>query len=132
MPFLFKSHCVPIIATPPPPPSVLEVVPSSGPAAGGTRIAILGANFINSPQLRVKFGDVVVCITCFRSNITVVHNSFSITRFNANSTKVAHFYALHLHTSIMRLVPVWLWKCVFQTTVKNTASRVLDSFILKH
>lgn len=39
-------------------PSVQEVVPPSGPSY--CRVAILGANFYDSPTLRVKFGDIEV------------------------------------------------------------------------
>lgn len=37
---------------PPPPPSVHEVLPPHGPP--GTRVVILGANFVHSPQLQVR------------------------------------------------------------------------------
>lgn len=40
-------------------PSLLEVLPSQGSRNGGDRIAILGHNFINSPNLTVMFGAVV-------------------------------------------------------------------------
>jgi hypothetical protein len=33
---------------------VLEVLPSAGPVHGGTRIVILGSNFINSSNLKVR------------------------------------------------------------------------------
>lgn len=39
----------------PTPPTVSEVLPSRGSA--GTRVVILGTNFVNSPHLRVSFGD---------------------------------------------------------------------------
>ncbi|ELR15892.1 IPT/TIG domain containing protein [Acanthamoeba castellanii str. Neff] len=47
----------------PPPPVVMEVLPSAGPVHGGTRIVILGSNFINSSNLKVRFGDMVVPAT---------------------------------------------------------------------
>lgn len=49
-------------ASPPTPATVLEVLPHSSHYSGGGRVAVLGANFIHTPQLRVKFGDQIV--TC--------------------------------------------------------------------
>jgi hypothetical protein len=40
---------------PPPPPSLHEVLPNGG--TNGTKFVILGSNFVNSPNLRVLFGD---------------------------------------------------------------------------
>lgn len=45
---------------PPPPPTVTEVLPSRGPSSGGTRVVVLGTNFIESGNLLVKFGETVV------------------------------------------------------------------------
>jgi hypothetical protein len=39
---------------------VQEVLPSRGSCAGGTRIAILGDNFIDSTSLRVRFGNTIL------------------------------------------------------------------------
>jgi len=39
------------------PPRITEVLPAFGPACGGTRLAILGSNFINTSNLKVKFGE---------------------------------------------------------------------------
>jgi hypothetical protein len=44
----------------PTPPVVSEVLPARGPACGGTRVAILGDNFIDSPNLRVRFGNTLL------------------------------------------------------------------------
>lgn len=44
----------PFAYTGPPPPVVMEVLPSAGPVHGGTRIVILGSNFINSSNLKVR------------------------------------------------------------------------------
>jgi hypothetical protein len=44
----------------PTPPSVIEILPSGGPACGGTRVAILGDNFIESPNLRIRFGNTIL------------------------------------------------------------------------
>jgi hypothetical protein len=38
-----------------PPPIVHEILPTHG--ATGSRAAILGTNFVNSPNLKVKFAD---------------------------------------------------------------------------
>jgi len=43
-----------------PEPSIKMIVPPSGPSAGGNQIVILGANFCNSPNLRVCFGREVI------------------------------------------------------------------------
>eukprot|EP00028_Trichosphaerium_sp_Am-I-7-wt_P005735 CAMPEP_0168528302 /NCGR_PEP_ID=MMETSP0405-20121227/13169_1 /TAXON_ID=498012 /ORGANISM="Trichosphaerium sp, Strain Am-I-7 wt" /LENGTH=336 /DNA_ID=CAMNT_0008551683 /DNA_START=230 /DNA_END=1240 /DNA_ORIENTATION=- len=45
---------------PVPPPAVTEIFPRHGTASGQTRSVILGANFVNSPDLRVRFGNRVV------------------------------------------------------------------------
>mmetsp|Transcript_7680 Transcript_7680/g.10597 ORF Transcript_7680/g.10597 Transcript_7680/m.10597 type:complete len:531 (+) Transcript_7680:75-1667(+) len=42
----------------PPPPTVHEILPPNG--GSGTRVAILGSNFVNSPTLVVRFGEVEV------------------------------------------------------------------------
>jgi len=44
----------------PVPPVVTETLPSRGPACGGTRVAILGDNFIDSPNLRLRFGNTIL------------------------------------------------------------------------
>ena len=36
-------------------PVITEVIPSCGPPAGGTRVAILGNNFVESPAARIRF-----------------------------------------------------------------------------
>lgn len=41
-------------------PSISEIIPNYGPINGGTRVVILGANFIESPTLRVRFGNIEV------------------------------------------------------------------------
>jgi ankyrin repeat protein len=41
-------------------PVVLEVLPMSGPPTGFTRVAVLGANFVESPTTRVKFDNTEV------------------------------------------------------------------------
>jgi len=42
------------------PPVVTEVIPFSGPPSGFTRVAILGANFVDSPTTRVSFDGMEV------------------------------------------------------------------------
>jgi hypothetical protein len=44
-----------------PPPVVYEILPPNG--KGGTRVVILGTNFVNSPNLRVRFGNTEVTPT---------------------------------------------------------------------
>jgi len=41
-------------------PAVQECIPPSGPASGGTRIALLGGDFVESPSLVVRFGNTIV------------------------------------------------------------------------
>lgn len=41
-------------------PSVTEVIPYSGTIAGGTRVAVLGTNFVDSPSARVRFDNIDV------------------------------------------------------------------------
>ncbi|KYQ93392.1 hypothetical protein DLAC_06073 [Tieghemostelium lacteum] len=41
-------------------PKVTEIVPIDGPCTGGTRVAILGANFADSPGIRLKFDNIEV------------------------------------------------------------------------
>lgn len=41
-------------------PVVTDVIPGDGPITGGTRVVILGTNFIESPTLRARFGNIEV------------------------------------------------------------------------
>lgn len=41
-------------------PVVAEVVPYSGSTSGGTRVAVIGANFVDNPALRVRFDNIDV------------------------------------------------------------------------
>jgi len=43
--------------------SITEVIPYNGPLEGGTRVAILGSNFIDSPSARVRFDQTDVLPT---------------------------------------------------------------------
>jgi ankyrin repeat protein len=38
-------------------PTIMEVIPGIGPATGGTRVAILGGNFADTPATRVRFDN---------------------------------------------------------------------------
>jgi hypothetical protein len=55
----------------PTPPVVTEVLPSRGPSNGGTRIAILGDNFIDSPNLRLRFGNTILRPTFHESRTLI-------------------------------------------------------------
>eukprot|EP01120_Amphizonella_sp_Union-15-10_P003169 TRINITY_DN1354_c0_g1_i1.p1 TRINITY_DN1354_c0_g1~~TRINITY_DN1354_c0_g1_i1.p1 ORF type:complete len:612 (-),score=110.23 TRINITY_DN1354_c0_g1_i1:173-2008(-) len=55
----------------PPPPNVTEILPNHGTCTGNTRVAILGSNFFNSPNLRVRFGDSVVTSTFHESGTLI-------------------------------------------------------------
>lgn len=46
-------------------PSISEVIPPSGPA--GTRVVLLGGNFLNTPNLRVAFAQSVIVPTFHES-----------------------------------------------------------------
>ncbi|KAM9960468.1 hypothetical protein ACTFIW_009609 [Dictyostelium discoideum] len=52
-------------------PKVTEIFPLNGPATGGTRIALLGSNFADTPATRVKFGNTEV-VPEFYSNGTLL------------------------------------------------------------
>lgn len=53
--------------------TVSEIIPASGACRGGTRVAILGSNFSNSPGMRVLFGNVEVVPTFYaQGTITCV------------------------------------------------------------
>jgi len=60
------------------PPVVSEVLPARGPVSGGTRLAILGDNFIDSASLRVRFGNIILRPTFHESRtlITTVPPGF--------------------------------------------------------
>lgn len=45
----------------PPPPTIAEILPSRGQA--GTRVVVLGGNFVNSPHLKASFGEIPVPAT---------------------------------------------------------------------
>lgn len=36
-------------------PTINEIIPNSGPTCGGTRVVIIGSNFVDSPAARIKF-----------------------------------------------------------------------------
>jgi len=39
---------------------VSEILPDSGSSTGGTRCVLIGSNFIESPNLTVKVGDIII------------------------------------------------------------------------
>jgi len=55
-------------------PCVTDVIPYGGPPAGGTRVAILGSNFEDSPTARVKFDEIEVMAT-FHGTKTLIVNA---------------------------------------------------------
>eukprot|EP01127_Copromyxa_protea_P005345 TRINITY_DN1528_c0_g1_i1.p1 TRINITY_DN1528_c0_g1~~TRINITY_DN1528_c0_g1_i1.p1 ORF type:complete len:950 (-),score=158.38 TRINITY_DN1528_c0_g1_i1:95-2944(-) len=59
-PVLVLSHSTQLKATPKLLPTVTEVIPFGGPECGGTRVAILGSGFCDSPTVRVKFDQIEV------------------------------------------------------------------------
>lgn len=38
-------------------PTITSVAPNSGPAAGGTRVTVVGAHFLNNPSLQISFDN---------------------------------------------------------------------------
>eukprot|EP01111_Echinosteliopsis_oligospora_P015142 TRINITY_DN5883_c0_g1_i1.p1 TRINITY_DN5883_c0_g1~~TRINITY_DN5883_c0_g1_i1.p1 ORF type:complete len:1054 (-),score=281.45 TRINITY_DN5883_c0_g1_i1:378-3302(-) len=70
-PICILSHSTQLKPAPVLAPVVTEVIPGSGPCSGGTRVAILGANFADTPATRVKFDNVDV-IPEFRGPGTLV------------------------------------------------------------
>jgi ankyrin repeat protein len=53
------------------PPCIQEVVPGSGSVNGGTKVAIIGSNFIDTPSVRVRFDSTDVVPT-FHSGGTLI------------------------------------------------------------
>eukprot|EP01130_Rhizamoeba_saxonica_P004560 TRINITY_DN1862_c0_g1_i1.p1 TRINITY_DN1862_c0_g1~~TRINITY_DN1862_c0_g1_i1.p1 ORF type:complete len:541 (-),score=80.86 TRINITY_DN1862_c0_g1_i1:114-1736(-) len=60
-PVCVVSHSTQLKPTPKAIPKVVEVVPFSGNPNGSTRVAILGSNFVDSPNTRVRFDSIEVC-----------------------------------------------------------------------
>jgi hypothetical protein len=56
-----------------PPPTISDVIPASGPTTGNTRVAILGNNFLNNPNLMVRFGNVEVKPVFHESGTLICH-----------------------------------------------------------
>jgi len=54
-------------------PVVQEVIPCSGPPSGFTRVAVLGANFVDSPTTRVKFDQTEVMPIFHGSKTLICH-----------------------------------------------------------
>lgn len=59
-PILVLSHSTQLKVAPKILPTVTEVIPYGGPQSGGTRVAILGSGFCDSPTVRVKFDQIEV------------------------------------------------------------------------
>eukprot|EP00727_Mastigamoeba_balamuthi_P002116 m51a1_g11901 hypothetical protein (839) ;mRNA; r:616501-619650 len=59
-PLCVVSHSTQLRPSPATPASVTEVVPALGPTVGGTRVAVLGRNFADTPNTRVRFDNVEV------------------------------------------------------------------------
>jgi hypothetical protein len=54
-PIMVLSHSTQMKPVPAAIPVISEVIPGTGPATGGTRVAILGSNFADTPALRIRF-----------------------------------------------------------------------------
>jgi len=59
-PVCVLSHSTQLKPAPAVAPTIADVIPEGGPTTGGTRVAILGANFIDSPGARIKFDSLEV------------------------------------------------------------------------
>jgi hypothetical protein len=59
----------------PPPPTLVEVLPTVGRAGTQTRLCILGSNFIDSPDLAVRFGDAHTVTASFHGVGTILCNT---------------------------------------------------------
>jgi len=59
-PICVLSHSTQLKPAPAVAPTIADVIPEGGPSTGGTRVAILGANFIDSPGARIKFDNLEV------------------------------------------------------------------------
>lgn len=59
-PILVLSHSTQLKVSPKLLPTVTEVIPYGGSENGGTRVAILGSGFCDSPTVRVKFDHIEV------------------------------------------------------------------------
>jgi hypothetical protein len=59
-PICVLSHSTQMKPVPTVSPVVTEVLPNYGPCTGGTRVAILGSNFADSPAARIRFDNVDV------------------------------------------------------------------------
>lgn len=68
---------------------VVEILPATGSASGGTRVAVLGYNFVESDNLRVKFGDAIVSCQ-FHDNCTLLCETPPL----SEAKSVANVYAL--------------------------------------
>lgn len=71
IPMAVLSHSTQLKAPTSQPPSIQEVVPGSGTVNGGTKVAIIGSNFIDTPSARVRFDSTDVVPT-FHSGGTLV------------------------------------------------------------
>lgn len=59
-PISVLSHSTQMKPVPTIAPTITDVVPESGSITGGTRIAILGSNFVESPAARIRFDNIDV------------------------------------------------------------------------
>lgn len=70
-PICMLSHSTQMKPVPASSPVISEAIPPTGPATGGTRVAILGTSFADTPALRVRFDNTDV-IPEFRGPGTLV------------------------------------------------------------
>jgi hypothetical protein len=59
-PICVLSHSTQMKPVPTVAPTISEVIPGFGPTTGATLVAILGANFADSPAARIRFDNIEV------------------------------------------------------------------------
>lgn len=73
-PMMVLSHSTQLKAPTTQMATVIEVVPASGSTNGGTKVAIIGANFVDSPAARIRFDNIDV-MPSYRGAGTLVCNT---------------------------------------------------------
>jgi len=70
-PICVLSHSTQMKPIPSSAPTISEVIPPYGPPTGGTRVAILGSNFVDNPAARIRF-DTTDVIPIFHGAGTLI------------------------------------------------------------
>jgi len=70
-PLCVLSHSTQMKPVPSVAPTISEVIPGFGPPSGGTRVVVLGSNFVDSPAARIRF-DITDVMPIFHSSGTLI------------------------------------------------------------